>query len=278
MQTPFPPFEPPGRRPWRSRRVPLRIVVPNVVTLLAICAGLTAIRMGFEQRYELAITAIAVAAFLDAVDGRLARALKSTSRFGAELDSLADFVNFGVAPGMVLYFWSLHTIKFAGWLAVLIFAVAMALRLARFNVALDAPAPPRWHADYFTGIPAPAGALVVMLPIYVSFLDLPPWMGNVWVSCLYVLGIGFLIVSRVPSYSGKRVGRRIDRNWVAPLFLAAVGLIALLLSFPWVMAALLSVSYLASLPVSYRTYRARSRRDGRIETGREPVSTGRRDG
>ncbi len=267
METPFPPFEPPDpgsdarrNRGSRRRRIPFRIIAPNVVTVMTICAGLTAIRLGFEGRYGLAITAIAIAALLDALDGRLARALKSTSRFGAELDSLADFVNFGVAPGIILYFWNLHALKSFGWLAVLIFAIATALRLARFNAMLEAPDTPRWHADYFTGIPAPAGALVVMLPIYLTYMGLPPWSGSVWVSSVYVVFVGLLLVSRLPSYSGKRLGRWVDRDWVAPLFIAAVVLIVLLLSFPWVMASAFTLIYLASLPVAHRTFRTRERR------------------
>src|SRR6201994_5188615 len=159
------------RLPKRGfRRIPVRTLVPNVITLLALCAGLTAIRMAFENRYVLALAAIVFAAFLDGIDGRLARFLKGTSRFGAELDSLADFVNFGVAPALILYFWGLHDLKSAGWIAALVFATCCGLRLARFNVMIDDPNKPAWAADFFTGIPAPAGAITRLLPIYLNFL------------------------------------------------------------------------------------------------------------
>ncbi|MGH6675897.1 MAG: CDP-alcohol phosphatidyltransferase family protein, partial [Xanthobacteraceae bacterium] len=163
----------PRLRRRRFRRIPVRILVPNVVTLLALCAGLTAIRLAFENRYGLALAAVVFAAILDAVDGRLARFLKGTSRFGAELDSLSDFVNFGVAPALVLYFWGLHELKSVGWIAAMVFAICAGLRLARFNVMLDDPDQPAWASNFFVGMPAPAGAITVLLPIYASFLGLP---------------------------------------------------------------------------------------------------------
>src|SRR4029077_12159121 len=136
----------------RFRRIPVRTLAPNVVTLLALCAGLTAIRMAFENHYVLALGAIVFAAILDGVDGRIARLLKGTSRFGAELDSLADFVNFGVAPGLILYFWDLHNLKSAGWIAAMVFAICAGLRLARFNVMIDDPNRPVWAGNFFTGM------------------------------------------------------------------------------------------------------------------------------
>src|SRR6202167_1843432 len=157
----------------RFRRIPVRTLVPNVITLLALCAGLTAIRMAFENRYVLALAAIVFAAILDGIDGRLARLLKGTSRFGAELDSLSDFVNFGVAPALILYFWGLHDLKSAGWIAAMALAICAALRLAPLNVMIDDPDPPAWAANFFVGVPAPAGDPPVFLPIYAAFLCLP---------------------------------------------------------------------------------------------------------
>src|SRR5262245_44251926 len=166
----FPPFEPdrPESRRRRFRAIPVRTLVPNVITLLALCAGLTSIRLAVEGKLEFALAAIVFAAVLDAVDGRIARMIKGTSRFGAELDSLADFVNFGVAPALILYFWGLHELRSAGWIAALVFAICAGLRLARFNVMIDAPERPAWMANYFVGMPAPAGAITVLLPIYVQ--------------------------------------------------------------------------------------------------------------
>src|SRR5918911_3959918 len=171
MLTPDPKY--PELRRRRFRPIPVRMLVPNVITLLAICAGLTAIRLSTEGRVELAVAAIVFAAVLDGLDGRVARLIKGQSRFGAELDSLADFVNFGVAPGVILYFWGLHDLGNVGWIAAMVFAICAGLRLARFNVAIDDPNRPAWAANFFTGMPAPAGAITVLLPIYVSFLGMP---------------------------------------------------------------------------------------------------------
>src|SRR5467141_2729813 len=170
----FPPFEPDRNEPRRRRfrSIPVRTLVPNVITLLALCAGLTAIRLAVEDRLEWALAAIVFAAMLDGIDGRVARMLKGTSRFGAELDSLADFVNFGVAPALILYFWSLHELGNAGWIAAMVFAICAGLRLARFNVMIDDPNKPAWAGNFFVGIPAPAGAITALLPLYLHFLGL----------------------------------------------------------------------------------------------------------
>src|SRR5205807_8155779 len=155
------PFDPksPELRRRRFRPIPVRMLVPNFITLLAICAGLTAIRLSTEGRMELAVAAIVFAAVLDGLDGRVARMIKGTSRFGAELDSLADFVNFGVAPGLILYFWTLNGFGNLGWIAAMVFAICAGLRLARFNVQIEDPNRPAWAGNFFTGMPAPAGAI-----------------------------------------------------------------------------------------------------------------------
>src|SRR5437762_5676474 len=172
--------EPPQSKRRRFRAVPVRTMVPNLITLLALCAGLTAIRLAVEGKLEWALGAIVFAALLDGIDGRVARLLKGTSRFGAELDSLADFVNFGVAPGLILYFWTLHELGNFGWIAALVFAICAGLRLARFNVMIDDPNKPVWAGNFFTGIPAPAGAITVLLPIYLSFLGISVSLITVW--------------------------------------------------------------------------------------------------
>ena len=163
------------------------MLVPNVITLLALCAGLTAIRMAFENRYALALAAIVFAAILDGIDGRLARLLKGTSRFGAELDSLADFVNFGVAPALILYFWGLHELKSAGWIAAMVFAICAGLRLARFNVMIDDPDRPAWAGNFFVGMPAPAGAITVLLPIYAASSACRARRFLTWATLVYTL-------------------------------------------------------------------------------------------
>jgi len=253
----------------RFRRIPVRILVPNVITLLALCAGLTAIRLAFENRYALALAAIVFAAILDAIDGRLARFLKGTSRFGAELDSLSDFVNFGVAPALILYFWGLHDLKSAGWIAAMVFAICAGLRLARFNVMLDDPDQPLWAKNFFVGMPAPAGAITVLLPIYASFLGLPRSLALTWVMLAYTLGIASLMVSRLPVFSGKRVGTRVTPELVGPVIVLVVAFFALLIAYPWVLLTTGTLAYLASLPFGWLSYRGYERRaaESRAEAG-----------
>src|SRR5467141_1530802 len=200
----FSPFDP-GRREDkrpRFRLIPVRTVLPNLITLLALCAGLTAIRLAVEDKLEWAVAAIVFAALLDGIDGRIARMLKGASRFGAELDSLADFVNFGVAPALILYLWSLHELGNAGWIAAMVFAICAGLRLARFNVMIDDPNKPAWAGNFFVGIPAPAGAITVLLPIYVALLGVPSGLIVVWATFFYTLAIALLMVSRLPVFSG----------------------------------------------------------------------------
>ena len=258
----FQPIDPaPPRFRRRFKAIPVRTLLPNMITLLALCAGLTAIRMAVEGRLDLALAAIVFAALLDGIDGRVARMLKGTSRFGAELDSLADFVNFGVAPGLILYFWGLHELKSVGWIAAMVFALCTALRLARFNVMIDDPNKPVWAADFFTGIPAPAGAITVLLPIYLYFLGVPNGLVTAWVVLVYTLAIAFLMVSRLPVFSGKRVGKRVPPEGVLPVFVAAVLFVALLISYPWIVLTIGTVAYLAVLPFGWRAYQNNVRRD-----------------
>jgi CDP-diacylglycerol--serine O-phosphatidyltransferase len=233
------------------------MLVPNVITLLAICAGLTAIRLSTEGRMELAVAAIVFAAVLDGVDGRVARMIKGQSKFGAELDSLADFVNFGVAPGLILYFWQLHDLNNGGWIAAMVFAISGGLRLARFNATMDDPNKPAFAANYFTGVPAPAGAITVLLPIYLAFLGLP--MPPAMLTAFYTLLIAFLMVSRLPVFSGKTVRMRVPPEMVLPVFVSVVFLVALLIGYPWHILSACSVLYLLSLPAGWKSYRDHQR-------------------
>jgi CDP-diacylglycerol--serine O-phosphatidyltransferase len=240
-----------GRLLFHHEKIPLRMVVPNFFTVLSLGAGLTAIRMAIEARLELAIALIVVAALLDGVDGRLARALKAQSKFGAELDSLADFVNFGVAPAILVFVWGLGGLpRGFGWIVALIFALAMGLRLARFNSLIDVEKP-KWQANYFTGMPAPAGAIVVLLPLYINelgFLDILAWP---WLIALYVLVMAFLLVSTIPTFSGKLLGERISGDYVLPVFVAAAAVVALLLTYPYGTLTVGTLLYLATIPWSY---------------------------
>jgi CDP-diacylglycerol--serine O-phosphatidyltransferase len=261
----YPPFDPErreGRRP-RFRAIPVRFLVPNLITLLALCAGLTGIRLAIEGRLEWALAAIVFAAALDGIDGRIARLIKGTSRFGAELDSLADFVNFGVAPALILYFWGLHDLKAAGWIAAMVFAICAGLRLARFNVAIEDPNRPAWAANFFTGMPAPMGAITVLLPIYLNFLGVPRVAPLV---LIYTVAMAFLMVSRVPVFSGKKVGKRVPPEMVLPLFILVVLLVALLISYPWEVLTVATVLYLASLPFGVLYYRRLAREAAEVSS------------
>lgn len=258
----FPPFEPGDEpRPRRFKPVPLRVLLPNLVTLLSLCAGFTAMRMAVEGRFETAVGFILLAAILDGLDGRLARLLKGTSRFGAELDSLADFLSFGVAPAFILYQYGLNDLKSFGWLVALLLAIAAALRLARFNVMIDDPTRPEWKKNFFVGIPAPAGALLVLLPLYLYLLGVARPSGASVLEALYVLFVAFMMVSRVPTYAGKSFGSRVPREWVVPLFGGVVFLAGLLATYTLEMLTIMSVAYLVLIPLGIQNYRKKERED-----------------
>ena len=227
------------------RAVPLRLLIPNLVTLFALGLGLTAIRLAMDGSIEWAVSAVAAAAVLDGLDGRIARALKGTSRFGAELDSLADFVDFGVAPALVLYVANLHAAKNFGWVAALLFAMACALRLARFNVMIDEDQP-SWRDIFFVGMPAPAGAIVGLLPIYVHYaFDLgQPTSQSAVVESLYVLAVALLMASRVPG------------EYVSVVLVGVAAALLILFNFPMQALVAVTLGYLASIPFAVRRYRA----------------------
>ncbi|MFT6676089.1 MAG: CDP-diacylglycerol--serine O-phosphatidyltransferase [Sulfitobacter sp.] len=215
-------------------------LIPNMLTIAAICAGMSAIRYGVQGNFVFAVQLIVVAGVLDGLDGRLARLLGSDSKMGAELDSLADFLNFGVAPPLVLYFWALQEIR-AAWISVLVFAVCCVVRLARFNVASKAEAdqPPSPH---FTGVPSPAGALLVLLPMFATFafpntLDLPEIL-----ICAYMVGIGLLLISRVPTWSFKAI--KVSRAYVKYCLVAVAVLVAALLNYVWITLVIFCLAYM----------------------------------
>ncbi|MBE0703225.1 MAG: phosphatidylcholine/phosphatidylserine synthase [Afipia sp.] len=256
MSTP-PRSDKPDMQRRRFGSIPVRVLVPNVITLLALCAGLSAIRMSIEGRNELALGAIVFAAILDGIDGRVARMIKGQSRFGAELDSLADFVNFGVTPALILYFWQLHDFNNVGWIAAMIFAISSCLRLARFNTQIDQPSDLPFAANYFTGVPAPLGALCVLLPMYLVLIGLPQLPTTVIL--IFTLTMAFLMVSRLPVYSGKKLGARVSPEAAVPLVIFAVLFIAVLISYPWYVLSVGSMIYLAALPISWAAFRKQER-------------------
>jgi len=242
----------------RKRKLPAALSVnrllPNILTLLALCAGLTAVRYGLQDRFEAAVMAIIVAGILDGLDGRLARRLGSSSRFGAELDSLSDFISFGVAPAVLIYMWTMNSAGSIGWALVLLFPVCSALRLARFNTGLDAETPPPgWMAGFFTGVPAPAGAVLVLLPMMLSFdtgetgaafFAHPVLVG------LVMAAVSALMVSRIPTYSFK--GMRIPAGYVLPVMVLVCGAAAILVTAPWRAFPVLALIYAATFPFSMR--------------------------
>ncbi|MHC1549564.1 CDP-diacylglycerol--serine O-phosphatidyltransferase [Phyllobacterium sp. K27] len=239
----------------KGKRIPLRYLMPNVITVLAICAGLTGIRLAFENRFELAVSMVLLAAFLDGIDGRIARMMKGSSNFGAQMDSLADIVNFGVAPALVLYAYMLDQARSFGWIAALLYCIACCLRLARFNVMLDVAGKPLWQNNFFTGVPAPAGAMLVMLPVYLGFLGLVPTRTFAFIAAAYTVGVAILMISRLPVYSGKSAGTKLRSDWVMPTFLFIVVYVAFLMSYTWETLTLTTIAFFLTLPFSYRAWK-----------------------
>ena len=235
-------------------------LIPNILTLAALCSGLTAIRFGLQGEMRLAVIAIIVAAIFDALDGRVARRLGVTSRFGAELDSLSDFLCFGVAPALVLYLSSLTHAGALGWVVTLMFPICSALRLARFNTALepDTP-PPAWTGSYFTGVPAPAGALLALMPLMVSFEIEAAWPRHAVVVGFVLVAVGGLMVSRLPTFSFKK--GRIPRHLVLPAMQAAALVMGVLASAPWIALSLIRLGYMCLIPFSVMAHRRQTLQD-----------------
>ncbi len=233
-------------------RIKLRHILPSVVTVFAICAGLTSVRMTLEGRLETGLYFILLAVLLDAADGKLARYLDTASPFGAELDTLADFFNFGIAPGVMLY----HTLYFGtdhanlGWLATLVLAVCCALRLARFNLSTKAEKTVSSGKDYFVGIPAPALGCLALMPV---FIHLQGWDTSAWTVplAIYVIGVGLLAVSTVPTFSIKHASIR--RSQLPFTIILIILMVVFLWVYPWPTLIAVNVLYLTSLPFSYRS-------------------------
>jgi CDP-diacylglycerol--serine O-phosphatidyltransferase len=243
-------------RPRREPRIvglSINRLIPNILTLLALCAGLTAIRFGLHGRWQWAVVAILLAGVLDGLDGRVARLLQGTSKFGAELDSLSDFVCFGVAPALLLYLWAMQQAGGIGWALVLLYAVCCAMRLARFNTMLGAADLPPYAYNFFTGVPAPAAAGLVLLPMILDFRIGPGIFDRPPVVAVALLGVSFLMVSQIPTFSAKRV--RIPHRWVLPMLLLVGVATAFLVSEPWLTLAAFGLLYLGLIPVSVRAFR-----------------------
>ena len=239
------------RRRQRPTAQTFNRLVPNIITVGALCAGLTAVRFAIAGKWEFAAIAILVAAVLDALDGTIARLLKAASDFGAELDSLSDVVAFGVAPGLIIYFWSLSTIGGFGWAAALFFAVCCALRLARFNSTLETQPP--YAYNFFIGVPAPAGALLALLPLVTSQEFGAGFFSHPAVTGPWIVAVALLMVSQVPTYTLKRL--RVPQRMVLPMLVLIALLAAGIAGAPWLTLMIVSLVYLGSFPFSYRSYR-----------------------
>ncbi|HUZ72733.1 MAG TPA: CDP-diacylglycerol--serine O-phosphatidyltransferase [Stellaceae bacterium] len=229
----------------------LNRMIPNVLTLLALCAGMTAIRLAIAGKFEAAVSAVIIAGILDGIDGRIARLLKGMSSFGAELDSLSDFVSFGVAPAVLLYVWTMSAMQSIGWALVLLYAVCCGLRLARFNTQIGATLPP-YAYNFFTGVPAPAAAGLVMVPIMLWFEFGGSFFRSPYFNGLVLAAVAALMVSRVPTYSFKRI--RVPREWILPSLLIVGGLAAFLTTDPWGTLLAIGLLYIVSIPISVRSY------------------------
>lgn len=229
--------------------LPFRKIAPNIVTLLALCAGVTSIRYSIQADWSKAVLCIFIAAFFDLLDGRVARMLKGSTKFGAELDSLSDFVSFGVAPSILLYQWTLFDLPKFGWFFCLLMSIGMAMRLARFNTMLDAEPQPEYWNHFFVGVPAPAAAALAMMPIMISF-DFPDWnwliRSNAFCATLLVI-VTLLMVSRIPTFSTKKL--KIPTCMFVPIMLVVVLFASFVISQPWLTLGISTLCYAASIPV-----------------------------
>ena len=258
------------RRPERRPRgIPLRAVVPNAVTALALCFGLTGVRFAIEGKWELAVLAIVVAAVLDGMDGRIARLLNGQSRFGAELDSLSDVIAFGVSPAVIIYLWSLQENPRYLWLFALAHAVCAALRLARFNAAIDVEDQPHKSAGFLTGVPAPAGAGLTLLPLYLWVWTGAPIFRETWMVAPWAALVAFLMISNIATFSWTSLRLRSHVRIGAIVVIALVG--GALFSAPWPTLSLAAMLYAALIPASIYAYAKFRRHRAAVRAATPPV-------
>ena len=228
-----------------------RMILPNMLTLIGVCIGLTSIRFALSGEFHLAIIAIVIAAVIDGLDGRIARLIRGTSKVGKELDSLTDMISFGVAPAFIMYFWKLNTLGRFGWLLCLIYVICVALRLARFNINSNQEA--SWRDNFFEGVPSPAGGILVLTPLIVSLSGFDYFPINYdMVVPIFFIGISFLLISKFPSYSFKKIV--IPRRTTIFLLFSIVLFFGLLLIYTFNVIAISSIIYLTLLPISYLHY------------------------
>jgi CDP-diacylglycerol--serine O-phosphatidyltransferase len=240
----------------KRRRLPglsANRLIPNALTLMGLCAGVTAIRLALEGRWELAVAAVGVAMILDTLDGRIARLMGATSEFGAQLDSLADVINFGVTPALIVYLWALSDAGGLGWALALVFVMCCALRLARFNTGLGVTDPLPWAGKFFTGVPAPAGAGLVLLPMVMSFELGETILGSAGLNGVMMIGVAILMISKIPTFASKQL--KVPQAYVGLVLIGVGAFAAFLVSTPWVTLSVTGLVYFASIPVSIMTLR-----------------------
>lgn len=232
------------------KKIDFKVAFPNFITILGLCLGLNSIKLAFEGDFEKSIIFIVIAAILDSIDGRIARLINGTSKFGAELDSLTDFVNFGVCPGLIIYFWSLFNIKFYGWIVSLIYIVACCLRLARFNLSNENYSKNDWKINFFSGVPAHAAAGLILLPIILAFSEFNYlYLKNDFHNLFIVVIVSFLMVSKIPTYAFKKV--KITKNIFIILTFVFVLYFGLLFNKTFETLVITGVIYILSVPISF---------------------------
>jgi CDP-diacylglycerol--serine O-phosphatidyltransferase len=235
-----------------------RVILPNMLTLIGVCIGLTSIRFALDGRFEFAIVAIILAAVIDGLDGRIARLIKGTSKVGKELDSLTDMISFGVAPAFIMYFWKLNTLGRFGWLVCLIYVICVALRLARFNVNSDQE--PSWRDNFFQGVPSPAGGILVLTPLIFSMTNFELISINYDIVVpIFFIVTSLLLISKFPSYSFKKIV--IQRKTTIFLLFGIVLFFGLLLIYPFNVIAISAIVYLLMLPISFFHYQKLKKRN-----------------
>ena len=228
-----------------------RVILPNIMTLVGVCIGLTSIKFAFDGRFELSVIAVLIAAIIDGLDGRIARLIKATSKVGKELDSLTDMISFGVAPAFIMYFWKLNTLGRFGWLLCLIYVICVALRLARFNV--NTGQAPSWKDNFFEGVPSPAGGILVLTPLIISLSGFDYIKINYDIIVpVFFIGTSFLLISKFPTYSFKKIV--IPRRTTIFLLFGIVLFFGLLLIYTFNVIALSAVIYVLLLPISFLHY------------------------
>lgn len=238
--------------PPERRGIPLRALAPNAVTALALCCGLTGVRFGISGEWEKAVAVIILAGVLDGLDGRIARLLKGESRFGAELDSLSDVIAFGVSPAIIVYLWSLQYLPQFGWIFALAHAVCCALRLARFNAAIDKEDQPHKSAGYLTGVPAPAGAGLLFLPMYLWMWTGYEPLRETWVVAPWAALVAFLLISNLATFSWGAL--RVRRGIRLGSLVAIALFVGALITAPWPTLSVLTILYVVAIPFSVRSY------------------------